>query len=153
VAEQTDEDRTEAPDVQPDAREDRWEWRRKVRANPRTYRFYRIGVGVLGAILIIAAPLTGWLPGPGGIPLLIAGLAVLASEFAWAHQVLHQVKTWAQDLTAWTGKQPAWLKFLGTVLLFAGVLVVIWLYLAALGVPGWLPDAWESFLQTLPLLG
>jgi hypothetical protein len=153
VAEQTNEDRREDPDVTSDAREDRWEWRRKVRANPRTHRVYRIGVGVLGAILLIAAPLTGWLPGPGGIPLLIAGLAVLASEFAWAQHVLHRVKTWAQHLAAWTGKQPAWLKFLGTVLLFAGVVVVIWLYLAVLGVPGWLPDTWESFLQTLPLLG
>jgi hypothetical protein len=30
--------------------------------------------------------------------------------------------------------------------------VAIWLYLAVLGVPGWLPDSWESFLFGLPLL-
>jgi hypothetical protein len=30
--------------------------------------------------------------------------------------------------------------------------VAIWLYLAVLGVPGWLPDSWELFLFKLPLL-
>jgi len=32
------------------------------------------------------------------------------------------------------------------------VVVAIWLYLAVLGVPGWLPDSWETFLHKLPLL-
>jgi hypothetical protein len=109
-------------------------------------------VGVVGGILIIAAPLTGWLPGPGGIPLFIAGLAVLASEFEWAQRLLYRVKGWVQQLTAWTGKQPAWLKALGTLVLFLCVLVGIWLYMAVLGVPGWLPDSWETFLSKLPLL-
>jgi hypothetical protein len=30
--------------------------------------------------------------------------------------------------------------------------VAIWLYLAVLGVPGWLPDTWEAFFFKLPLL-
>ena len=132
--------------------DDRWEWRRRIRANPRKHLIYRIVVGVVGGVLIIAAPLTGWLPGPGGIPLFIAGLAVLASEFEWAQRLLLKVKDKVKDLTAWTGRQPGWLKALGTLALFVCVLVVIWLYLAWLGVPGWLPDAWESFLYKLPLL-
>jgi putative transmembrane protein PGPGW len=103
-------------------------------------------------LLLIAAPLTGWLPGPGGIPLFIAGLAVLASEFEWAQRVLYKVKDWVKALTTWTGKQPAWLKTLGTVALFICVLIAIWLYLAVLGVPGWFPDSWERLLAKLPLL-
>nr|WP_272954601.1 PGPGW domain-containing protein [Kribbella sandramycini] len=110
-------------------------------------------VGVVGGVLIIAAPLTGWLPGPGGIPLFIAGLAILASEFEWAQRLLYKVKDWVKELTAWTGKQPAWLKTLGSVALFCCVLIAVWLYMAVLGVPGWLPDSWESFLHKLPLLG
>ena len=43
---------------------------------------------------------------------------------------------YAKALTAWTGKQPAWLKALGTLALFLCVLVAIWLYMAVLGVPG-----------------
>jgi uncharacterized protein (TIGR02611 family) len=151
VAEKTSPDRTDRNHTL-DAQDDRWEWRRKIRAHPRKHLIYRICVGVVGGLLIIAAPLTGWLPGPGGIPLLIAGLAVLASEFEWAQRLLDRVTGWVKDLTAWTGRQPAWMKVLGTVALFACVLVAIWLYLAVLGVPGWLPDTWEAFLFKLPLL-
>jgi uncharacterized protein (TIGR02611 family) len=151
VAEQESPDRTDH-NITLDAQDDRWEWRRKIRANPKKHLIYRIGVGVVGGILIIAAPLTGWLPGPGGIPLFIAGLAILASEFEWAQRLLYKVKDWVKELTAWTGKQPAWLKTLGTVALFVCVLIAIWLYLAVLGVPGWFPDSWESFLHGLPLL-
>jgi uncharacterized protein (TIGR02611 family) len=131
-----------------DQYDDRWEWRRKIRADPRKHLIYRIVVGFVGVVLIVAAPLTGWLPGPGGIPLFIAGLAVLASEFEWAQRLLDRVKHWVHRLTRWTGRQPAWLKVLGTVVLFACVLLAIWGYLAVLGVPGWLPDR----LRELPLL-
>lgn len=135
-----------------DQYDDRWEWRRKIRADPKKHAIYRVGVGIVGGILIIAAPLTGWLPGPGGIPLFIAGLAVLASEFEWAQRLLMRVKEWVKRFTDWTGKQPAWLKLLGTVALLVCVLVAIWAYLAVLGVPGWLPDSWEHGLHKLPLL-
>ena len=110
---------------------------------------YRIGVGIVGGLLLILA-LTGWLPGPGGIPLFIAGLAVLASEFEWAQRVLMRVKEWVQALTHWTSRRPGWLKALGTVALMACVLLAIWGYLAVLGVPGWLPDSWETGLHRLP---
>jgi len=44
----------------------------------------RIAVDGAGYLLILAAALTGWLPGPGGIPLLIAGLGLLSINNAWA---------------------------------------------------------------------
>ncbi|WP_427893080.1 PGPGW domain-containing protein [Kribbella sp. GL6] len=151
MAEQESPDRTD-DNITLDAADDRWEWRRRIRENPKKLLFYRIGVGVLGGLLLIAAPLTGWLPGPGGIPLFIAGLAVLASEFEWAQRLLYRVKDWVKSLTTWTGKQPGWLKGLGTAALTGCVVVGVWLYLAVLGVPGWLPDSWESFLYKVPLL-
>lgn len=43
-------------------------------------------------MLIFAAGLTGWLPGPGGIPLLIVGLSVLATNHEWAERLLGHVK-------------------------------------------------------------
>lgn len=52
----------------------------------------RIGVDVLGYFLIIAAGLTGWFPGPGGIPLLILGLSLLATNHEWADRWLKTVK-------------------------------------------------------------
>jgi hypothetical protein len=42
---------------------------------------------VIGLLFIITAGLIGWLPGPGGIPLFLIGIAILATEFAWAHRI------------------------------------------------------------------
>ncbi len=46
---------------------------------------------VIGSIFCIAALLTGWLPGPGGIPLFLIGIAILATEFEWAKRVRDRV--------------------------------------------------------------
>ena len=150
-AERLSPDRTDH-NIMLDARDDRWEWRRKIRADPKKHAVYRVLVGFVGVFLILLAGATGWLPGPGGIPLALIGLAVLASEFEWAQRLLYRVKGWVHRLTTWTGRQPGWLKLLGGVLLIGCVLVAIWGYLAVLGVPGWLPDSWESWLFGLPLL-
>jgi len=47
----------------------------------------RIAVDDAGYFLIIAAVLTGWLPGPGGIPLFIAGLGLLSINNEWARRL------------------------------------------------------------------
>ena len=48
---------------------------------------------IAGVGLIILSVLTGWIPGPGGIPLFLAGLALLAINHEWARRLLHKVKT------------------------------------------------------------
>lgn len=47
---------------------------------------------IAGVCLIILAGLTGWLPGPGGIPLFLAGLGLLAINHEWARKLLRDVK-------------------------------------------------------------
>lgn len=47
----------------------------------------RIAIDAAGYLLIVAAVATGWLPGPGGIPLLIAGLGLLSINNAWAKRL------------------------------------------------------------------
>jgi hypothetical protein len=47
----------------------------------------RIAIDAAGYLLILAAALTGWLPGPGGIPLLIAGLGLLSINNEWARRL------------------------------------------------------------------
>lgn len=42
---------------------------------------------ILGMSLVIAAPFTGVLPGPGGIPIFLLGVAILATEFQWAERL------------------------------------------------------------------
>lgn len=47
----------------------------------------RLAIDAAGYLLIIAAGLTGWLPGPGGVPLLIAGLGLLSINNEWARRL------------------------------------------------------------------
>lgn len=47
----------------------------------------RIGIDIAGFGLVLLAPLLGWLPGPGGIPLLLAGLGLLSINHAWARRL------------------------------------------------------------------
>ena len=77
----------------------------------------RIGIDAAGYLLILAAALTGWLPGPGGIPLFIAGLGLLSINNKWAKDLReyvlthggkiiliifpkHPIAQWAYDLIA-----------------------------------------------------
>lgn len=53
----------------------------------------KIAIDTLGILLIIASGLFGWLPGPGGIPLLLAGLSLLATNHEWARKLLLKIKT------------------------------------------------------------
>jgi putative transmembrane protein PGPGW len=47
----------------------------------------RIATDAAGYLLILAALATGWLPGPGGIPLALAGLGLLSINNTWAKRL------------------------------------------------------------------
>jgi hypothetical protein len=49
----------------------------------------RIALDALGVSLIIIAVPIGWLPGPGGIPLALIGLGLLAKNNQWAKDLLN----------------------------------------------------------------
>lgn len=67
-------------------------------------RIRRPIVIVVGFFFVIAAGLTGWIPGPGGIPLFLIGVAILATEYAWAARfrdfILDIIKTCGHWLRA-----------------------------------------------------
>lgn len=46
-----------------------------------------------GIGLIIASIAFGWLPGPGGIPMFLGGLGLLAIHHRWARNLLNRLKT------------------------------------------------------------
>lgn len=133
-----------------DSREDRWAWRRRLRAHRRTRRVYRAAVGTVGGALVVLSVLTGWLPGPGGIPLFLAGLAVLASEFSWARRLLDRARDRARAFTAWAGRRPRWQRVAGTAGTAAVVVGAGYLSLVVLGAPELLPPSWEAALLRLP---
>ena len=69
-------------------------WRRA----PKTVR--RSVVGVLGLTLILIGGVLVILPGPFTLPFVIAGLAVLASEFVWAERLLVQGRKRVGNITS-----------------------------------------------------
>jgi uncharacterized protein (TIGR02611 family) len=51
----------------------------------------RIGVTIVGGVLLLAGLVFLVLPGPGFV-LILAGLAILATEYVWAQTVLNYAK-------------------------------------------------------------
>lgn len=68
---------------------------------------------IVGVLFIIGAVLTGWLPGPGGIPLFLIGIAILATEFAWAKRV----RDWVLGMVGKGGRLFRRHKVIGTVII------------------------------------
>jgi len=85
----------------------------------------------IGLLFVIAAGLTGWLPGPGGIPLFLVGIAILSTEFAWAKRIRDRVV----DIVERGGRMFKRHPVIGTILilLFAAVIIVagikLWKYI------------------------
>lgn len=57
------------------------EWRRTPD------RIRRPIVLVVGGFFVLLSGLVGWLPGPGGLPIFLLGITILASEFLWAERL------------------------------------------------------------------
>ena len=52
-----------------------------------TSKLKRIGIDAGGYFLILLGIASGWLPGPGGIPLVLAGLSLLSIHNEWAQRL------------------------------------------------------------------
>ena len=61
----------------------------------------RVLLTTIGITLIVIAALIGWIPGPWSIPLVIAGLAVLAREYDWAKDLLDWMKQKRDSARSW----------------------------------------------------
>jgi uncharacterized protein (TIGR02611 family) len=136
----------------PDPAGDDWPWRRKIRSNRHSHMIYRIVVGIVGLIIVVLGLIMVPLPGQGWLVVLL-GLAVLASEFEWAHRLLQLVRRALRAWTGWLLAQPWWIK--GLVLLFtaATAAAFFWLILLIGGVPGYFPDLVQQWLTKVPGLG
>ncbi|MES2971131.1 MAG: hypothetical protein V4702_02295 [Patescibacteria group bacterium] len=65
----------------------------------RVMRFWKVIIfDALAVVLMILAALTSPLPGPGGIPLLILSLTLLAVHHAWAKRYIDLLKKHADKL-------------------------------------------------------
>ncbi|TDC86511.1 TIGR02611 family protein, partial [Actinomadura sp. 7K507] len=66
-------------------------FRERVRRNPLTNTIWRAGVFTVGSLVLLGGLIMLVTPGPGLVGIVV-GLAILATEFAWAQRALHRAK-------------------------------------------------------------
>lgn len=111
-------------------------WRERLRERPTTNAAYRTLVGITGAAVLAGGIIAIPYPGPGWAILFI-GLAILASEFAWARHTLKSVKGRYDAFMGWFGRQAAWVRAIGAVLTGLVVLGTLWMFGALQMLAGW----------------
>lgn len=93
------------------------QWIKRTKAG---HLLWRTAIGLIGGAVTILGALALIGPGPG-VLILLAGLGILATEFAWAGQALLKTKKIAITAADKTGL-PLWAKYL---LIAGGLLVSI----------------------------
>ena len=62
----------------------------------------KLVVALVGGTVLLVGIALLVLPGPG-IPIVLAGIAILASEFVWARRALKNAKDTASKARRWSG--------------------------------------------------
>lgn len=94
-----------------------------AKKNPETPWWKVLATDTLGVLLLLLVPIVGPLPGPGGIPLLIAGFGLLAVNHDWADGAVEYVKKHSESLRNVVFPDINWVKWtwdLTALLLLAG---------------------------------
>jgi uncharacterized protein (TIGR02611 family) len=130
--------------------------RRRVRRTPAGRIAWRVGVGLLGGVILVAGIIM--IPGPGqGWATVFLGLAILSTEFSWARRLRHGLWVRLLAVRAWyAGHSPRVRAVLMTLLVVVGLatlLAVFWGSLAVTGLPSWLPERADDLLSRIPGVG
>lgn len=88
---------------------------------------WRIFIGLLGGTITVLGAIALVGPGPG-VLVVLAGLGILATEFAWASRAVAHTKNFAQK-TADRAGLPLWAKYLLFALTSVFSIAVIIYYL------------------------
>ena len=78
---------------------------------------------LIGGAVVAVGLLLMPLPGPGGLPVTIAGLAILSSELPWARRLLRRLKQRFQLVPSKRSGTAGWLKLIAIVV----GLVALWI--------------------------
>lgn len=115
-----------------------------IRSNPTGRIALKVGIGVLGALIVALGLVLIPLPGPGWL-IVFGGLAVWGVEFHWAKRLLAFARRHVQRWTRWARRQswPVRLGLGGVGLVFVAVVLVVSLKVG-LGI-----DVIASFLRYL----
>ncbi len=113
-------------------------WRRRIAAHRSLDHSYRVGVGIVGSVIVALGLATIPRPGPGWLTVL-AGLFVLATEFLWAERLLEFTKRHVKRWSDWVTSQAVWVRMLLAVATAAFVYGVLVVTLHWMGIPDWMP--------------
>jgi uncharacterized protein (TIGR02611 family) len=100
-------------------------FREQIKSSPYGSLLWRIFIGVIGGLVTIIGTIFLFAPGPG-LLVLLAGLGILATEFAWASSAIRRTKSIAETTSQRFGI-PLWVKYLivaGGALLSIVLLVI-----------------------------
>ena len=82
-------------------------WFRRL---PGGWVAWRVGVAIIGLIVVVAGIILLPLPGPGWL-IVFAGMAIWATEFEWAARLLvwtkRQVREYSARISAWWRRRKA----------------------------------------------
>jgi uncharacterized protein (TIGR02611 family) len=101
-------------------------FRMKVRARPGWNLAWRIGIGVIGTVVLVLGLIAIPYPGPGWL-IVFAGLGILATEFTWAGRLLRFVRRYYDQWVAWVRRQNKVVQLLLALATLAFVLATLWL--------------------------
>lgn len=85
-------------------------FREQIKASPYGSLVWRIFIGIIGGLVTIIGTIFLFAPGPG-LLVLLAGLGILATEFAWASSAIRRTKSIAETTSQRFGI-PLWVKYL-----------------------------------------
>jgi uncharacterized protein (TIGR02611 family) len=98
----------------------------RVRRTPSGRLALKIGIGVLGALVVAVGIVLIPFPGPGWA-IVILGLAVWSLEFAWAKNLLEFTKRHVQSWTRWIGRQSWPIRAVVGVVGLIFVSAIVWI--------------------------
>jgi uncharacterized protein (TIGR02611 family) len=120
---------TEAPSAPTRSRRRRLgNFRARVRSWPGGGIVWRIGVTLVGLVVVAAGVVLLPLPGPGWL-IIFAGLGILGSEYQWAKRLLGWVRSVVRGWTRRLAAEPLWVRLLAgllTLVLLAGIALAAW---------------------------
>jgi uncharacterized protein (TIGR02611 family) len=97
----------------------------KIRATPTGRLALKIGIGVLGTLVVALGIILIPFPGPGWA-IVILGLAIWALEFSWAKNLLDFTKHHVQTWTRWIARQSLPIRAVIGVLGLIFVAAIVW---------------------------
>jgi uncharacterized protein (TIGR02611 family) len=131
----------------------------RLHANPVTGLVTKIVVTIVGVgVILVGVVLSGpGIPGPG-LLVIVAGLAILATEWEWAERLLKRAKRWlerqrdkARAMDPAVRRRRIALILVATIVLAAAALAYVWYY----DWPSFAVSSWnriQSFHDAVPEL-